>query len=153
MEKNEAAAQYSSFLGTGWSFPPEFVRGGGGGEVVMTSDEADIEESLRILLGTGLGERFMSPEYGLNMNDLLFEPMSTTMKTLIKDRIKTSILIFEPRINLLNIDLDDSAQYEGAVLILLEYEVRATNSRYNLVFPFYTSDSNEVRKGLEATNG
>jgi uncharacterized protein len=153
MEKNEAAAQYSSFLGTGWSFPPEFVRGGGGGEVVMTSDEADIEGSLRILLGTGLGERLMSPEYGLNMNDLLFEPMSTTKKTLIKDRIKTSILIYEPRINLLNIDLDDSGQYEGAVVILLEYEVRATNSRYNLVFPFYTSDSNEVRKGLEATNG
>jgi uncharacterized protein len=117
---------------------------------MMTSDEEDIEASLKILLGTGLGERFLNPEYGLNMRELLFEPMTTTMKTLVKDRIRTAILIYEPRINLLSCDLDDSAQYEGLIRVLIEYQVRATNSRYNLVYPFYTSDNNELRNTLES---
>jgi phage baseplate assembly protein W len=145
---DETNRPQTSFLGTGWSFPPEFVRETG--TVLMTSDEEDIQASLRILLGTGPGERFLNPEYGLNMRELLFDPMTTTMKTLVKDRIRTAILIYEPRINLISCDLDDSAQYEGVIRVLIEYQVRATNSRYNMVYPFYTSDGNELRKTLES---
>lgn len=143
MEDNELNIPYTSFLGTGWSFPPEFILQTR--SVVMTSDEEDIDRSLRILFGTAIGERFLNPKYGLDMHEILFESMSTTMKTFIKDRVKTAILIYEPRINLLSLELDTSAQYEGKISIVLEYEVRATNSRYNLVYPFYTTDSNEVR--------
>ncbi len=135
MEEEKLPVSYTSFLGTGWSFPPEFVLETG--EVVMTSDEEDIEASLKILLGTSTGERFLNPKYGLDMREVLFEPISTTMKTLLKDRVKISILIYEPRINLLSLEVDTSAQDEGKVSIILEYEVRATNSRYNLVYPFY----------------
>ncbi len=142
---------YTSFLGTGWSFPPEFTPDNG--EVVMTSDEADIEESLKILLGTAFGERFLNPKYGLDMHELLFEPMSTTMKTFIKDRVRTSILVYEPRINLLSLELDTSAEYEGKISILVEYEVMATNSRYNLVYPFSISDSSEVKDTGYFRNG
>jgi len=134
---------YTSFLGTGWSFPPEFAADSG--EVLMTSDEADIEASLKILLGTTAGERFMNPKYGLGMRDLLFEPLNTTAQTFLKDRIKTAILIDEPRVQLLSVELDTSGQYEGRVAIAIEYAIRTTNSRYNLVYPFYTTDSNEVR--------
>jgi len=144
VEDNGSEKMYTSFLGTGWSFPPEFTRETG--EVRMASDEADIEESLRILLGTSLGERFLNPKYGLDMHEMLFEPMSTTMKTFVEDRVRTSILVYEPRINLLSLEIDTSAQYEGKIRILMDYEVRATNSRYNLVYPFFTSDSSEVRK-------
>ena len=133
----------ASFLGTGWSFPPEFVQATG--EVLMTADEEDIQASLRILLGTVAGERFLNPKYGLDMHDLIFEAMSTTMRTLLEDRVKTVLLIYEPRINLLSLRLDTSAAYEGKLLLLLEYEVRATNSRYNLVYPFYAAGGNEVR--------
>jgi len=136
MEEEKLPVSYTSFLGTGWSFPPEFVLETG--EVVMTSEEADIEASLKILLGTSTGERFLNPKYGLDMREVLFEPISTTMKTLLKDRVRITILIYEPRIDLLSLELDTSAQYEGKVSIILEYEVRATNSRYNLVYPFYT---------------
>jgi uncharacterized protein len=139
---------YTSFLGTGWSFPPEFWVTSG--EVLMTSDEEDIHASLKILFGTALGERFLNPKYGLDMRDMLFEPMSTTMKTLVKDRIRTSILIHEPRINLLSLDIDTSAQYEGQITLSLEYEVRATNSRYNLVYPFNITDGSEIRSPLGA---
>nr|WP_242041629.1 GPW/gp25 family protein [Alkalinema sp. FACHB-956] len=147
MSENRSNPTYTSFLGTGWSFPPEFVLETG--EMVMTSDEADIENSLKILLGTAAGERFLNPKYGLDMHEILFEPMSTTLKTFLQDRIKTTILIYEPRINLLSIELDTSAQYEGNVRILLQYEIRATNSRFNLVYPFYTSDANEIRQTVD----
>ncbi len=140
----------SSFLGTGWSFPPEFSRETG--QVMLTSDEDDIRASLVILLGTAMGERFLNPEYGLDMHEMLFEPLGTTMKTFLQDRVKTAILIFEPRINLLSLELDTSAQYEGKIGIVVAYEVRATNSRYNLVYPYYVSDGNEVRRRVEITN-
>ena len=138
-----------SFLGTGWSFPPEFAVGGDAGDeigqVLMTADEADIEASLAILFGTALGERFLEPAYGLDMHDLLFQSLSTTLKTELEDRIRTTILIYEPRITLLALQVDTSRQNEGTLLIVVEYTVRSTNSRYNLVFPFAVSDGNEVR--------
>lgn len=134
----------TSFLGTGWSFPPEFVKNTA--SVRMTADEEDIRASLVILLGTAAGERFLVPEYGIDMHGLLFESLSTTMQTYLKDRVKTAILIHEPRIDLLSLALDTSAQYDGRIGIVVEYAVRATNSRYNLVYPFYLSDGNEMRQ-------
>ena len=138
-----------SFLGTGWSFPPGFAKagdpGGETGQVLMTADEADIKASLAILFGTSVGERFLEPAYGLDMHDLLFQSLSTTLKTELEDRIRTTVLIYEPRITLLSLAVDISRQTEGTLLILMEYAVRTTNSRYNLVFPFALSDSNEIR--------
>ena len=147
MDENRQDITYTSFLGTGWSFPPEFSKDAVG--VLMTSDEEDILASLQILLGTAAGERFMNPKYGLDMHEMLFEPMGTTAKTLLKDRIKHAILVYEPRINPLSLELDSSAELEGKISIILEYEVRSTNSRYNLVYPFYSTDSNEVRKTVD----
>jgi uncharacterized protein len=138
---------YTSFLGTGWSFPPEFRKESGG--VVMTSDEEDIHASLQILLGTAAGERFLNPKYGLDMHPLLFEPLSTTARTLLKDRIKLAILLYEPRISLVSLELDTSAELEGKIILILTYEIRTTNSRFNLVYPFYSTDSNELRQTVD----
>lgn len=138
----------ASFLGTGWSFPPAFFGGG----VRMSSDEVDIHESLRILFGTIAGERFLRPDYGLSMQELMFEPMSTTMRTFLKDRVSTAILIHEPRIKVIDLDVGSPDPNEGSLLIALEYEVRSTNSRFNLVFPFYRSDGNEIRASVAGPN-
>jgi Bacteriophage baseplate protein W len=138
--------QATSFLGRGWSFPPEFAYAPSG--VQMVADEEDIRASLTILFGTAAGERFLRPKYGLDMRELLFEPMSTTMRTYLEDRIRTAILIYEPRIELLGLRLDTSAQNEGRVALVVEYAVRATNSRYNLVYPFYATDASEVRRAF-----
>lgn len=132
---------YSSFLGTGWSFPPEFILESG--QVAMTSDEDDIEASLKILLGTTAGERLMFPKYGLNLQEILFDPMNTTAQTLLKDRIRTVLLVYEPRINVLNVELDMSHFYDGRLQVDIDYEVRATNSRFNLVYPFYKNDGTQ----------
>ena len=137
---------YRSFLGTGWSFPPEFTQNGR--EVVMTSDEDDIRASLTILFGTVRGERFMIPRYGLDPHELLFEPAATTMKAFLKDRIATAILIHEPRIRVLSLEVDMPDPSAGTLWIALDYEVRATNSRYNLVYPFYRHDGSEMAAAL-----
>lgn len=149
MADPESNASYTSFLGTGWSFPPEFIMEIG--ELRMTSDEDDIQASLKILFGTACGERFLNPKYGIDMQELLFEPMGTTATTFLKDRIKTVILIYEPRISLLSLDIDTSALNEGRIAVIVEYEIRATNSRFNLIYPFYLTDGSEVRTAAATT--
>ena len=149
MDKSAASDPHISFLGTGWSFPPEFVLETG--EMLMTSDEEDIEASLKILLGTAAGERFFNPQYGMDMHQILFEPMSTTLNTFLKDKARTAILIYEPRINLLSLELDTSEQTEGRVSIIIDYEIKATNSRFNLVYPFYTAEGSEVKASVGVT--
>ena len=130
------------FLGRGWSFPPEFsvVQR----QVLMTEDEADIHASLKILFGTARGERLFNPNYGLDMHELLFDPMSTTLRTLLEERITVAVLIYEPRIKVLSLRVESPDPHDGRLRIELEYEVKSTNSRYNLVFPFYLTDSNEL---------
>lgn len=130
------------FLGTGWSFPPNFkveLQG-----IEMTEKKEDIEKSLHILLTTTVGERLMQPRYGCNMDELVFESLNTTIKTLMKDKIQTAILYFEPRIDVTSIELDDGNQLQGEILIKIEYVVRSTNSRFNFVFPYYKSEGTEI---------
>ena len=125
------------FLGTGWGFPPTFERRRK--SVVMISDEADINSSLEILLSTSKGERIMQPTYGCDLKRLLFEPLDISLKAYIKDMIKTAILYFEPRIRLDDVSLE-SKPNAGMIEITLAYTIRATNSRYNLVYPFYLNE-------------
>lgn len=129
----------SSFLGTGWAFPPSFDKTAK--KVAMSSDEEDIKQSLEILLSTALGERVMRPEYGCAMDELLFEPLTTTLKTYMRELVRTAILRFEPRIEPLEVQLDDSGELEGRVLLTVDFRIRATNSRANLVFPFYKNEA------------
>jgi phage baseplate assembly protein W len=130
-----------SFLGRGWGFPPEFNRGSKA--IKMLEDEADIKSSLEILLSTRLGERVMVPGYGCNLEELLFNPLNLTLKTFITDLIKTAILYHEPRIDVNKIDIDPTNELEGVLLINLDYTIRTTNSRKNMVYPFYKEEGNE----------
>lgn len=131
-----------SFLGRGWSFPPEFNRGAR--SVKMLEDEADIKSSLEILLSTRLGERVMVPDYGCNLDELLFKPLNLTLKTYVTDLIKTAILYYEPRIDLNKVEIDPSDELNGVLLINLDYTIRTTNSRKNMVYPFYKEEGNEL---------
>jgi len=131
-----------SFLGTGWGFPPEFNKGTRA--VKMLTDEADIKSSLEILLSTRLGERIMVPGYGCNLDELMFKPLDLTLKTFVVDFIKTAILYHEPRIDVNTINIDPTNELEGVLLINLDYTIRTTNSRKNMVYPFYKAEGNEL---------
>ena len=110
MEVNQ---NFNSFLGTGWAFPPAFDSETG--SVEMVSNMKDINESLQILLSTSLGERVMQPRYGCDLHDYLFEPLSSSVIGYIKDRVKNSILLFEPRIiaEKIEVTADDSFDLTG----------------------------------------
>ena len=133
----------NDFLGKGWSFPPSFNAQSK--TVEITEKEEDINRSLQILLTTTVGERVMEPKYGCNMEELLFEPLNTSTKTIIIDKIKTALLYSEPRIDAKSIILNTQNELEGEVLIEIEYEVRVTNSRFNFVFPYYKKEGSELK--------
>ena len=132
-----------SFLGTGWSFPPQFEKETD--TLLLTSDEEDIQRSLQILLSTRKGERVMVPDYGCNLDEMLFEPMTTTFKTYIRDMVRTAILFYEARIQLHAVKIDDSREVEGVILVIIEYTVRTTNSRFNFVYPYYKQEGTELK--------
>lgn len=134
------------FLGRGWSFPPDFDRSLPG--VAMLEQEADIFASLQTLLSTSQGERAMLPQYGCNMDDLIFESLDTGTKALMADKIETAILYHEPRIELESINLDDTRELEGVILIEVVYRVKTTNSRFNFVFPYYRHEGTDLDLGL-----
>lgn len=128
-----------SYLGKGWRFPPTFSNQGQTVEMLSAFD--DIESSLCILIGTATGERVMQPDFGCNMEELVFESLDATMKTYMKDKIFTAILYHEPRIDLLEVVFHDEQEAEGLILIEIMYSVRGTNSRENMVYPFYKNEA------------
>lgn len=131
----------NSILGRGWSFPVTFKEESG--TVALSEEEEDIKESLRILLTTSMGERVMRPEYGANMEDMVFESMNVTTANIITNRIQRAILFHEPRVEANNIDMvSDSAN--GTVNVTVEYTIIATNTRTNLVFPYYLDEATNI---------
>ena len=86
----------------------------------------------------------MLPQYGCNLEELLFESLDTRMKTLMADKVESAILYHEPRIDVESVRLDDNQQFEGVVQIEVIYRVRTSNSRFNFVFPFYKSEGTDI---------
>ena len=125
----------AAFLGRGWSFPPEF--GPGGAEVAMVAGEEDIAQSLTILFGTALGERVMRESYGCDLSRYMFEEVDQSLLTSISGAISDAILYHEPRIRLDGVEASASDQADGLILIAVRYTVRANNTRFNMVYPFY----------------
>lgn len=136
----------TSFLGTGWSFPPRFNNQLATVETV--SGEDDIFQSLQILLTTQLNERVMRSDFGCDLSALLYENITITLLTKIKGIIQNAILKYEPRIDLLDVDFQ-SGETEinyGIIKIDILYKIRATNSRKNYVFPYYLEEGTFVKK-------
>lgn len=133
------------FLGVGWSFPPEFHKQGGTMDVKMVAEEEDIQESLAILLSTRPGERIMHPGYGCGLHDMVFETINETTITEIRDVIERAVLFYEPRINLEAIEVGVEDVYNGRIDIQLNYTIRKTNTRSNVVYPFYFIEGSHVR--------
>lgn len=133
-----------AFLGRGWSFPPTFDRAFGG--VRMLEQEHDIASSLELLLSTATGERIMVPQYGCNLDELVFESLDTRMRTLMVDKIETAILYHEPRIELEQVRIGEAAEslLGGRVLIEIDYRIKTTNSRFNFVYPFYRDEGTDI---------
>ena len=131
----------NTFLGRGWSFPPSFTKGEN--EADMASDEEDIRQSLIILLSTVKGERVMQPDYGADMKDMLFEPLTVSFAKRMSSHIERAILFYEPRIK--TDDITFTANKEnGMVILRIDYTIIATNNRRNIVYPFYINEGTDI---------
>ncbi len=129
----------NKFLGSGWSFPPQFYKGGD--QVAMVAGEKDIEQSLAILLTTALDERVMQPNYGCSLKDHVFESIGQGLLTDIKNAISNAILNHEPRITVDAVEFENTDPEKGLIHIKVTYTVRMTNNRFNLVYPFYINEA------------
>ena len=128
----------NDFLGRGWSFPPSFDKASQ--SVEMLEGEGDVRSSIEILLSTEIGERIMTPSFGWKRGRLLFESLTTTSATAIQKEIENALVFYEPRIDLNSVSLLPVDRESGRVEILINYTVRSTNTRNNLVFPFYLTE-------------
>jgi len=88
-------------------------------------------------MGTKLLERVMRPEFGCGLRSMVFDIINETTLTQLRDTIQRAVLFYEPRIDLEGVYVDHSEAEEGRLLITLVYRIRATNSRSNMVYPFY----------------
>jgi phage baseplate assembly protein W len=131
-----------TFLGRGWSFPPAFSRINNA--VQMVTDIHDIQESLHLILGTIPGERIMQPEFGSNIHRLVFDPVDSTFISEANDIISRALLHFEPRINFLSAEISHWNEMEGAVYLRIHFSVIVTNTRHNIVYPFYIDEGTSI---------
>lgn len=126
-----------SFLGVGWAFP---VDADTNGKIKLAEYEASVRQSIWIILGTAKGERVMRPDFGCGIYDLVFELNSASTAGRIAQAVRDALLMLEPRIDVREVKVE--SQNNGEVLLIsLDYEVRATNNVFNLVYPFYLERS------------
>jgi phage baseplate assembly protein W len=131
----------SAFLGRGWGWPVQFDKTAGA--VVMVQYEEDIWQSLQILFGTSIRERVMQPGYGCNPEDYVFATMNVSFLSYLENLVQNNVAQNEPRIKLDELSIV-TGQLDGTLEIHLSYEVRATNTRFNMVYPFYKQEGTNV---------
>lgn len=127
-----------AFLGVGWSFP--VALDAKAGDVAAAAYEEDIRQAIRIILETTPGERVVRPDFGAGLQAMVFEPLNTTTMALVKQRVEKALVLWEPRIDVHEVTVTASGSANNRLEIDIAYQVRATNTFYNLVYPFYLQE-------------
>lgn len=127
-------AARAPFLGRGWAFP---VTAGPGGRPATAEYEEDVRQAIHVILATDRGERAMRPDFGADLQALVFEPLTTTTLSLLRHRVEEALVLWEPRIDVIEVRALPHSSEPGLVHVEIDYRVRATNTFYNLVYPFY----------------
>jgi phage baseplate assembly protein W len=128
-----------AFLGVGWAFPVR-PAADGSGEVALAVYEEDIRQAIRLILETNPGERVMRPDFGAGLRALVFEPINTTTLGLVRYRVEQALVVWEPRIEVMEVTVTASPDQRSRLDIDIRYRVRAVNTFYNLVFPFFLQE-------------
>jgi phage baseplate assembly protein W len=131
-----------SFLGAGWTFPiatQVTAVGQTSGPMQMSQDDQKILQSIWIILTTSPGERVMRGDFGCGLNRLVFANLSQATLGQVVNQVQVALAKWEPRIEVLAVDAAPSANEPNVLLIDIDYLVTITNSRFNLVYPYYLS--------------
>lgn len=122
-----------NFLGVGWRFPVGLDESG---QVALADYEESIRQAVWMILGTARGERVMRPTFGCGIHDLVFAVNSAETAGRVTSEVRQALLLWEPRIDVLDVQVEPGGNGE-TLFIKIDYRVRATNNRFNLVYPFY----------------
>jgi phage baseplate assembly protein W len=133
-----AAIMASEFLGIGWHFP---VKVDEHNQIDRARYEEGIRQAIWLILDTAKGERVMRPDFGCGIHDLVFAINNATTAGLVAHEVREALIRWEPRIELLGVDVAPRPSEPNTLLIHIEYRVRATNNAFNLVYPFYLERS------------
>ena len=128
---------FKIFLGKGWQFPVDVDAGGA---LAVAEYEESVRQSIWVVLGTAKGERVMRPDFGCGIYEMVFGVNSSTAASEAAEEVRDALVEFEPRIDVLGVEVSPGG--DGEVLyVSIDYQVRATNTVFNLVYPFYLEGS------------
>jgi phage baseplate assembly protein W len=130
----------SEIIGSGLSFPLAVDRRGA---IALARDEQDIDQAIQLILGTAPGERPMRPEFGCGVHDFVFDSIDANTIGNMEEAIREALARWEPRIDVREVRFDASEAVNGLLTIDITYQVRATNTSRNLVYPFYVIPAEE----------
>jgi phage baseplate assembly protein W len=122
------------FIGRGWAFP---LRTDATGGIALVSREREIEEAIRLVLGTTPGERPMRPEFGCRIHDYIFGLADATTANEVAAEVRRALGQWEPRIDVQDVVVSFDALDQTLLYVDVRYAIRRTNDSRNLVFPFY----------------
>ena len=131
----------ADILGSGIAFPLQVDRRGG---LALARDETDIDQAIELILGTAPGERPMRPEFGCGVHDFVFDTIDANTMGNMELAIREALRRWEPRIEVTDVEFDLSQAGSGLLTIDIRYQVRATNTERNLVYPFYVIPAEET---------
>ena len=132
-----------SFLGIGWSFPPNFNNQSANIDTV--TKEVDIKQSLEIYFNTKLGERVMRPDYGCVVHNRLFDKLDPSILDILTFELTQNIGLIEPRIIVEKIDINKTDINNGLIEIIVDYTIITTNVRDNIVYPYYINEGTHLK--------
>jgi phage baseplate assembly protein W len=130
----DPGAAPAPFLGAGLAFPFDLDEHG---QLRLNQLEDHVRQSIRLILATSRGERVMRPDFGAGLADLVFAPVSAGTLALVAHEVRTALTSFEPRIDILSLEVEPDPGEAQRLLVRLGYRVRRTDTRLNLVYPFY----------------
>jgi hypothetical protein len=122
------------FLGVGWKFPVQLDQER---KIGLSRFEEKVRESVWIILSTAPGERVMRPDFGCGIHEFVFSPNNTRTIGLVEFQVEEALTRWEPRIDLEEVQAQSDPKDPARLLISIDYRVRGTDSRFNLVYPFY----------------
>ena len=128
------------FVGAGIAFPMRIAPSGG---VALVSREREIEEAIRLILGTSPGERPMRPEFGSRISEHVFGPANASTAGQLAYEVRVALERWEPRIDLEDVEVSFDEADAGVLYLDVRYRIRGSNDPRNLVFPFYVIPQHE----------
>jgi len=132
-----AAPGERRFLGVGWKFPLQVTPNG---KIAQARAEQRVEESILLVLATARGERPMLPDFGCGIHDLVFSENNASTIALVVHMVRTALVKYEPRIDVLDVLAESTADSPNMLLVRVSYRIRSTNAIGNLVYPFYITE-------------